>query len=304
MANHRAHRRAAFPFTKPEPTSRAAADGPRRHKAIRQAHTTHLYPTVPSLLGAAVLVVSGVSAVSLGGAAIPAQTVASHTDRTTTPADVVSGTGGNHRDGSSLASSGTTASSDASADREQALSRDSQREALEDAADEKLQDVAEAQARERNAALRQLALSAEKQAQKLVTDNAWVLPIEAGTYQITAGFGQSSGLWAHTHTGLDFAAPTGTPIRSVAAGQVTSTGYDGSYGNKTVVTLEDGTELWYCHQTSFAVSPGDEVSSGQTIGTVGSTGNTTGPHLHLEVRPGAGDPVDPHDALVVHGLRP
>jgi murein DD-endopeptidase MepM/ murein hydrolase activator NlpD len=114
----------------------------------------------------------------------------------------------------------------------------------------------------------------------------------------------SSGLWSHYHTGLDFAAPSGTPIYAVANGVVTSVGYDGAYGNKTVITLEDGTELWFCHQTSVNVSVGQEVHAGDTIGSVGSTGNTTGPHLHLEVRPGAGDPVDPYQALVVNGVQP
>ena len=89
---------------------------------------------------------------------------------------------------------------------------------------------------------------------------------------------------------------------SVANGVVTEVEYDGSYGNKTVVLLDDGTELWYCHQSSFAVGVGETVVGGQTIGYVGSTGNTTGPHLHLEVRPGAGDPVDPYAALVAHNV--
>jgi len=71
-----------------------------------------------------------------------------------------------------------------------------------------------------------------------------------------------------------------------------------------VMTLEDGTELWYCHQSAFSVQPGDQVVGGQPIGLVGATGNTTGPHLHLEVRPGGGDAVDPYQALVVHGVQP
>ena len=70
------------------------------------------------------------------------------------------------------------------------------------------------------------------------------------------------------------------------------------------MTLDDGTEIWYCHQTSFAVSGGETVRAGELIGYVGSTGNVTGPHLHLEVRPGGGDPVDPYAALVVHGVTP
>jgi len=132
--------------------------------------------------------------------------------------------------------------------------------------------------------------------------NQWTLPVDG--YHLTATFGQSSSLWASVHTGLDFAAPSGTPIHAIANGVVTSVGYDGAYGNKTVITLDDGTELWFCHQTSFVVAEGDVVRAGELIGYVGSTGNVTGPHLHLEVRPGAGDPVDPYEALRVHGLQP
>lgn len=159
----------------------------------------------------------------------------------------------------------------------------------------------ETQAAERNAALSQLARKAETQSKKIEL-NAWELPLSG--YRLTGRFGQSSGLWSSTHTGLDFAAPSGTPIRAVAGGTITETSYAGAYGNRTVMTLEDGTELWYCHQTSFAVSEGDTVRAGDVIGYVGSTGNSTGPHMHLEVRPGAGDPVDPYSALVEHGLQP
>jgi murein DD-endopeptidase MepM/ murein hydrolase activator NlpD len=185
--------------------------------------------------------------------------------------------------------------------RREAVSRDTQREALEDAADQELQEVVEAQAEERNAALAQLAASAEKYAGKIAA-NAWQLPVSG--YRLTARFGYSSSLWSSTHTGLDFAAPSGTPVVSVANGTVRSTEYAGSYGNRVIVALEDGTEIWYCHLTSFSVSPGESVTGGQQLGTVGSTGNSTGPHLHLEVRPGAGDAVDPYAALVAHGLTP
>ena len=105
------------------------------------------------------------------------------------------------------------------------------------------------------------------------------------------------------HT-VDFAADPGSPIMAVARGVITSTGYDGPYGNKTVLTLEDGTEVWFCHQTSIAAEVGEEVAAGDVIGTVGSTGNVTGPHLHLEVRPGGGDPVDPYAALLANGVNP
>ncbi len=129
----------------------------------------------------------------------------------------------------------------------------------------------------------------------------WVLPV-AG-YHLTARFGET-GLWATHHTGLDFAAPSGTPIKAVANGVVTSISNDGAYGNKTEVTLDDGTELWFAHQSSIAVSSGQSVQAGDVIGTVGATGHVTGPHLHLEVRPGGGEPVDPEAALSDHGLAP
>ncbi len=128
-----------------------------------------------------------------------------------------------------------------------------------------------------------------------------VLPVSG--YNLTARFG-ATGYWSAAHTGLDFAAPYGTTIRSITRGTVVSAGYDGSYGNKTVIRTSNGTELWFCHQDSFAVSVGDTVKPGQVIGYVGLTGNTTGAHLHLEVRPGAGDPIDPYGWLVRIGLRP
>jgi len=129
----------------------------------------------------------------------------------------------------------------------------------------------------------------------------WVAPVEG--YRLTGRFGDSASLWASAHTGLDFAAAEGTAIRAVAPGVVTSVAYDGSYGYKSVVTLADGTQLWFCHQSEQLVSVGDRVVAGEVIGTVGSTGNVTGPHLHLEVRPPGAGPVDPQQALAAHGLR-
>jgi murein DD-endopeptidase MepM/ murein hydrolase activator NlpD len=130
----------------------------------------------------------------------------------------------------------------------------------------------------------------------------WVLPV-AG-YHLTGRFGQASGLWASTHTGLDFAAPEGVKIRSIAPGVVTAASYDGSFGNKTVVRLHDGTVLWYCHQSAFAVKVGQRLAAGDLLGYVGSTGNVTGPHLHLEGHPGGGDAVDPEAWLPRHHLHP
>jgi murein DD-endopeptidase MepM/ murein hydrolase activator NlpD len=123
-------------------------------------------------------------------------------------------------------------------------------------------------------------------------------------YELTGRFGASSGLWSSTHTGLDFAAPEGADIKSVTSGVVTESGEDGAFGTKTVIREADGTLLWYCHQSSVDVSVGDKVEAGQVIGSVGSTGNVTGPHLHLEVHSSGDSPVDPEDWLAEKGVRP
>ncbi|WP_196780932.1 M23 family metallopeptidase [Nocardioides sambongensis] len=183
------------------------------------------------------------------------------------------------------------------------VSRDSDRSTLGQATDGELVDEAEKIAVKRDEALGELAKDAEKEAAEIAL-NRWILPMDAGVYRITSTFGDSGAYWSSVHTGLDFAAPSGTQLYAMANGTITFTGDDGAYGNKTVITLEDGTELWYCHQTSISVSVGDTVNAGDAVGTVGSTGNTTGPHLHLEVRPGGGDPVDPYAALVAQGITP
>lgn len=320
MANHRAPRRSAsrtgtadVARVTPEPVvappvvagkrraekpSRAARTLPRRPQtpvsagsspvAARTARRNPfpLLPSAPSMVGAAALVVAATGAVSVTHT--PEEVAAASPVRAFTPASAFTG--------ESVAVSSLDLDS-----REQAVSRDSERKALEDASDERVEEAVEAQAEERNAALAQLAASAEEQANRIAA-NAWTLPLSG--YRLTARFGYSSSLWASTHTGLDFAAPSGTPVVSVANGTVTSAGWDGSYGYKVVVSHEDGTETWYAHLTTITADVGESVVGGDQIGTVGSTGNSTGPHLHFEVRPGAGDPVDPYAALLAHGLAP
>lgn len=129
-----------------------------------------------------------------------------------------------------------------------------------------------------------------------------VLPVSG--YRLTGQFGDSSGYWASVHTGVDFATSYGSPIRAITSGVVTSTAYDGAYGYKTVVQMRDGTELWFCHQSSQVAQVGQRLAPGDVIGYVGTTGNTTGPHLHLEVRPGGGDPIDPYGFLLGLRLQP
>jgi murein DD-endopeptidase MepM/ murein hydrolase activator NlpD len=163
---------------------------------------------------------------------------------------------------------------------------------------EQLQAAAQGAADERSQALQGLTAKADSH-DKYLAKNLWIYPLEPVI--LTARFGQY-GLWSSYHTGLDFNGNTGDPIHAIADGVVISAEYDGSYGNKTVVRLDDGTELWYCHQSAFEVSVGDEVRQGEVIGLVGATGHVTGSHLHVEVHPGGGDPVDPYPAMQQHGL--
>ena len=101
---------------------------------------------------------------------------------------------------------------------------------------------------------------------------------------ITSRFGASSNIRRSSHTGLDIAAPKGTPIAAAASGTVTFSGYKGSYGYMIVISHGNNIQTYYGHCSKLYVSAGTAVSQGQTIAAVGSTGNSTGPHLHLEVR--------------------
>ena len=86
------------------------------------------------------------------------------------------------------------------------------------------------------------------------------------------------------HSGLDMGAPTGTPIRAALAGKVVKSYYSISYGNYTLIDHGNGMTTAYAHQSKRLVKVGDTVEAGEVIGLVGSTGNSTGPHLHFEVR--------------------
>ena len=108
-----------------------------------------------------------------------------------------------------------------------------------------------------------------------------IKPISSG-YTITSRYGAR---WGGTHTGLDIAAPTGTKIYAAAGGTVsTIKSLTGSYGNYLIINHGNGVQTLYGHCNSILVSEGQSVSQGQAIATVGSTGNSTGSHLHLEIR--------------------
>jgi murein DD-endopeptidase MepM/ murein hydrolase activator NlpD len=106
------------------------------------------------------------------------------------------------------------------------------------------------------------------------------------------------------HTGVDFAAATGTSLKAVGAGTVVSAGWGGAYGNQVVIQLSDGHYAQYAHLSSLSVSAGQSVTAGQEIGLSGATGNVTGPHLHFEIRttPDYGSDVDPLAFLRSHGV--
>lgn len=110
----------------------------------------------------------------------------------------------------------------------------------------------------------------------------YVKPVDA---PLGTPYRQSGGMWSlGFHTGVDFAAPQGTPVKAAAAGTVVVAGGGGSYGNHVVVKHSDGVYTLYAHLSAISTSVGAQVSAGDVIGAVGSTGNSTGPHLHFELR--------------------
>ncbi|MFC8080035.1 LysM peptidoglycan-binding domain-containing M23 family metallopeptidase [Streptomyces sp. NPDC057307] len=121
----------------------------------------------------------------------------------------------------------------------------------------------------------------------------------------TTAYRAAGGSWASGyHTGVDFAAASGTTVKAVGPGTVVSAGWAGSYGNEVVIKHDDGQYSQYAHLSSLSVSAGQSVGGGDQIGLSGSTGNSTGPHLHFEIRtgPSYGSDVDPLAYLRGHGV--
>ena len=132
----------------------------------------------------------------------------------------------------------------------------------------------------------------------------WTLPLGAGSYRLTTGFGEARDYYAAGyHTGLDFAAPTGTPVLAASGGMVVSAGPAGAYGTLVKLRHAGGVETWYAHLSAVDVALGAVLSPGQVLGRVGATGQAFGAHLHLEVRLN-GTPVDPAAWLRARGLQP
>ncbi|MFD3551553.1 M23 family metallopeptidase [Streptomyces goshikiensis] len=158
--------------------------------------------------------------------------------------------------------------------------------------------VAEAKAKaERDAAER---AAREEERKRL---NTFVAPVEDS--YVSTQWHAGGGMWSSgSHTGIDFHAASGTTVHAVGAGTVVESGNGGAYGNNVVIKHNDGTYTQYGHLSSLSVSVGQQVTPGQQIGLSGSTGNSSGPHLHFEARTGAqyGSDIDPVAYLRSHGV--
>lgn len=124
------------------------------------------------------------------------------------------------------------------------------------------------------------------------TSGRWIWPARG---LFTSGYGWR---WGRMHKGIDIANSVGTPVVAVQSGRVTYSGWnDGGYGYLVEITHEDGSRSLYAHQSRLLVEVGEEVSQGQQIGLMGSTGRSTGPHLHFEIHaPGLGA-INPMEVL-------
>ncbi|MFI9029079.1 M23 family metallopeptidase [Streptomyces sp. NPDC053560] len=142
----------------------------------------------------------------------------------------------------------------------------------------------------------------ERAQRQLQKTNGWEKPVDK--YGIGEKFGLAGSHWSHGHSGQDFVVPTGTEVKAAHEGTVVKAGPNGggdgpAYGNAIVIKHGDRTYTQYAHLSKIQVQVGQKVSAGTQIGLSGSTGNSTGPHLHFEVRtgPNYGSGVEPVDFL-------
>ncbi|MEU7578833.1 M23 family metallopeptidase [Streptomyces sp. NPDC041068] len=137
---------------------------------------------------------------------------------------------------------------------------------------------------------------------------SWVDPVN--NYTLSASFGLGGSMWSHKHSGQDFAVPIGTQVEAVHSGTVVKAGPNGAgdgpaYGNAVVIKHSDGTFSQYAHLSQVDVHVGQNVTTGQRVALSGNTGNSSGPHLHFEIRttPNYGSAVDPVAFLRSEGVR-
>ncbi|KOV19531.1 peptidase [Streptomyces sp. XY413] len=135
----------------------------------------------------------------------------------------------------------------------------------------------------------------------------WDKPLEK--YTLSATFGKGGSMWARKHSGQDFAVPVGTPVKAAAAGVVVKAGPNGggdgpAYGNAIVIKHANNTYSQYAHLSKIQVKVGQKVSVKQRIALSGNTGNSSGPHLHFEIRttPNYGSALNPVAFLRTNGV--
>ncbi|GAB3880484.1 M23 family metallopeptidase [Terrabacter terrigena] len=132
----------------------------------------------------------------------------------------------------------------------------------------------------------------------LARAHRWVSPVSG--YTLTSGFGWR---WGKMHPAQDLACPVGTSVRALSSGTVIFAGWSNEgYGNFVKIRHWDGTVSWMAHNSRLLVSVGEEVAPGQLVAYSGSTGNSTGPHVHLEIHPDDGAAVAPRTWLADHGV--
>ncbi|MEV0239632.1 M23 family metallopeptidase [Streptomyces sp. NPDC050674] len=149
--------------------------------------------------------------------------------------------------------------------------------------------------------------AAAKKAAAKKAKPSWVDPVKK--YTLSASFAQNGGMWAHKHSGQDFAVPSGTQVVATHGGTVVKAGGNGAgdgpaYGNAVVIKHGNGTYSQYAHLSKVEVRIGQIVKTGQEIAKSGNTGNSSGPHLHFEIRttPNYGSAVDPVKFLRAKGV--
>ncbi|MGV9450623.1 M23 family metallopeptidase [Streptomyces sp. NPDC003635] len=143
--------------------------------------------------------------------------------------------------------------------------------------------------------------AAEEAARKERLRPKFALPV--AQHGLSAYYGQAGINWMSVHSGIDFPVSYGSTVMAATDGTV-RTQWNAAYGNMMIVTAMDGTETWYCHLSTYQVASGTTVKAGDAIAYSGNSGNSTGPHLHFEVRPGGGSAIDPLAWLRSHGLDP
>lgn len=163
--------------------------------------------------------------------------------------------------------------------------------------------AAEAVAKAKSAAKAKPATKA-KPAKKAV---AWVKPVSG--YTLTASFNQGGAMWSQKHSGQDFAVPVGTTVKAAGAGTVVKAGPNGggdgpAYGNAIVIKHANGKYSQYAHLSQINAGIGSTVKAGQVIAKSGNTGNSSGPHLHFEIRttPNYGSALNPMSFLRAAGV--